>query len=169
MLTVALLTPEIAVGLASIAAYAGSAIVQWMLFAPSLRATLARGEPMATCIFAGFAVVILVVSARRFALERRIVEQQHEAAALEELARAFLAVRDFANTPLQTIESATAVARMLHPEARTQLEQIQRALDKLRTLNQLLSRHEEHLRWHKGDESFDATSRLEDSASRGKH
>jgi hypothetical protein len=164
-LTVALLTPELAVGVVSIAAYAGAAVIQFALLEPSLRASLARGEPMVTCIFAAFGVVMLVMSARRFALERRIVEQQREAAALEELARAFLAVRDFANTPLQTIESAAAVARMLHPEARPQLDQIERALARLRKLNQLLSRHEAHVRWREGDESFDAATQLEDSVA----
>lgn len=163
-LTVGLLTPEIAVGIISILAYAATAVVQWALFAPSVRAELARGEPMVTCIFALFGIAILIVGTRRYAIERRLVEKQREAAALEQLARALMAVRDFANTPLQTIESATALARMLHPDAAAQLERIERALERLRGLNQILSRHEAHIHWEPGDESFDAVDRLVEGA-----
>ena len=163
-LTVGLLTPEIAVGVISIVAYAASAVVQWALLAPSVRAELARGEPMTTCIFALFGIVILVFATRRYAIERRLVEREHQAAALEKLARALLAVRDFANTPLQTIETATALARLQHPDSATQLDRIERALDRLRGLNRLLSRHEAHIRWQPGDESFDAVAQLAKTA-----
>ena len=36
----------------------------------------------------------------------------------------------------------------------------------LPVLNQLLARHEPNLHWRDGDESFDATSRLEDTGGR---
>ena len=159
-LTIGLLTPEIPVGLACIAAYALSAVVQFMLFAPAVREQIAVGEPVTTCIFAAFGVVILVVGTRRYALERRVVEQQQQAAALERLARAMLAVRDFANTPLQTIEAATALARLQHTTPSEPLERIERALQRLRELNRVLSGHEAHIRWGPGDESFDALERL---------
>src|SRR5262249_10892574 len=88
------------------------------------------------------------------------IEQEHEAAALEKLARTLLAVRDFANTPLQTIEAATALARKQHPEVGEQLGTIERALARMRELNRVLSGHEAHVRWQPGDESFDALERL---------
>ena len=69
-------------------------------------------------------------------------------------------MRDFANTPLQTIETATALARLQPPDAETQLQRIERALDRLRVLNRLLSRHEVHIRWRPGEESFDAVEKL---------
>jgi hypothetical protein len=159
-LTIGLLTPEIPVGIACIVAYAGAAVVQFLLFAPALREQLTRGEPLVTCIFAIFGIIILIVGTRRYALERRLLEQEHEAAALQKLARALLAVRDFANTPLQTIEAATTLARLQHPEAAKQLEHIDRALDRLRGLNRVLAHHENHLRWQPGDESFDALEEL---------
>jgi len=165
-LTVGLLTPEIAVGVVCIGAYAASAVVQFALFAPALRLGLARGEPLVTCIFAVFGLIILIVGTRRYALERRLLENQHRAAALEELARSMLAVRDFANTPLQTIEAATALAREQHPAAATQLGRIERALERLRALNAILSRHESHVQWERGDESFDALERLVADADR---
>jgi len=159
-ITVGLLTPEIAVGVASIVAYAGSAIVQWMLWGAAERAVLARGEPVPTCIFAAFGLVLLVFAARRYALERRLVAEAKEAAALEELARTLLAVRDFANTPLQTIEAAMTLARLKHPEAHEPLARIEHALERLRGLNRVLAHHEQHIRWEKGAESFDALEEL---------
>ena len=168
-LTIGLLTPEIPVGLVCIAGYAGAAVAQWALFAPSVRAQLAQGEPVTTCIFAAFGVIILVVGARRYALERRLLAQQHEVAEMERLARTMLAVRDYANTPLQTIETATALARLQPPAADVQLSRIERALERLRGLNRILSRHEAHVRWRPGDESFDPVERLagDDDADAG--
>ncbi len=159
-ITVGLLTPEIAVGVLSIAAYAGAAVVQWLTWDAAQRAVMARGEPVPTLIFALFGLVLLIFATRRYAVERQLVEEQKHAAALEELARTLLAVRDFCNTPLQTIESATAVARMRHPDAATDLARIERALVRLHELNKLLSQHEAHIRWGKEDESFDAVERL---------
>jgi hypothetical protein len=163
-LVVGLLTPELIVGLVAIAGYAAAVTIQWAMFSPEVRASLTRGEPMVTIIFAGVAVFILVSATRRYAFERRLIEQQRDAAALEELARALLAVRDFANTPLQVIASAAAVVQLKHPEAESQVAQIERALERLRRLNQLLSRHEANIRWRKEDESFDAMARLEGTA-----
>ena len=159
-ITVGLLTPEIAVGVVNIAFYAGAAVLQWLLWAAPERAVLARGEPVPTCIFAAFGVVLLIFAARRYDLERRLVEQMHEAAATEELARTLLAVRDFANTPLQTIASATALASLRHPDVAVELQRIERALGRMQELNRLLSQHETHIRWRKEDESFDAVERL---------
>ena len=160
-LTVGLLTPELAVGIVSILAYTLPAVVQWALLTPAVRAHLARGEPLVTCIFAAFGVALLIMATRRIALVRRLAQKEQEAASLEQLARALLAVRDFANTPLQTIESATALTRLHHPESDVEMRRIERALERLRRLNQLLSRHENHIRWEAGDESFDPIARLQ--------
>ncbi len=159
-LTVGLLTPEIPVGVVCIAGYAAAAVVQWARFAPSVRAQLAQGEPATTCIFAVFGLIILVVGARRYALERRLLEKEHREAALEQLARALVAVRDYANTPLQTVEAAATLTRLQHPDAEVQLGRIDRALERVRGLNRLFSRHEAHLRWRREDESFDPVERL---------
>ena len=69
--------------------------------------------------------------------------EAQEAAALEDLARTLLAVRDFANTPLQTIASATALARPAPPRRQpSSCVRIERALSRMQELNSLLARHE---------------------------
>ena len=69
-------------------------------------------------------------------------------------------MRDSADAPLQTIEAQTAVARLHHADAATNLARIERALRRLHELDGLLSKHEAHVRWRKEDESFDAVERL---------
>ena len=88
------------------------------------------------------------------------MQREHEAAALEQLARQLLAVRDFANTPLQTIETATALARLQPPDTETQLQRIdfERALDRLRVLTPLVVAGGVHPGWRPGP--FDAVEKL---------
>jgi hypothetical protein len=104
-------------------------------------------------IYAIFGIVLLVQSHRRFLRERRMAHAQAEAAALERLARDFLAVRDFANTPLQTIDSTTALLALRHPELAGELKPIERALARLREMNGLLARHDSALKWDKATEA----------------
>src|SRR4051794_20152882 len=159
IITVALLTPEIWVGLVSIAAYGAAAVVQWSTFPPDVRAHLSLGEPWATLVFCVFGAALLIQSARRYVIERTLLRREHEAASLARLAQAFVAVRDLANSPLQTIESATELARVRHPELAHELDPVQRALDRLRKLDALLARCEVQL--PPVQASFDAESMLE--------
>jgi hypothetical protein len=159
-LAVGFLTPELWVGAVSILAYCLSALVQWVLLAPDVRARLAAGEPWVTLVFGFVAMALLVQSSRRYALERKLLRSEHEAQALDRLARSFRAVRDFANTPLQTIELATALLRTRCPDSLRELEIVERALGRLRVLDELLSRYDRDARWRTDDESFDAEQRL---------
>jgi hypothetical protein len=159
-ITVALLTPELVVGIGNIVAYAGSAVAFWLWLPPALRAQVVHGEPWATCIFAAFGLALLVVNARRFVLERRLVEEQQEAASFQRLARVLLAVREFANTPLQTITCIAGVIRLRHPAASREVAAIDRALERMRELNAILSQHADSVRWTAEDTAFDAAERL---------
>jgi hypothetical protein len=73
-----------------------------------------------------------------------------------------MAVRDLSNSPLQTIESATELTRMRHPEYAHELEPVGRALDRLRKLDELLARCEVQTDAGSHDgTSFDAEALLE--------
>jgi hypothetical protein len=153
---VGLLTPELWVGVVAILGYGLSAVLQWSLFAPEVRASLAVGEPAITLVFMAFGLALLVQSLRRFALERRLVRRQEEAVTLERLARALLAVRDLTNTPVQTIEFTAALLRARNPELGPALERLDRAIASLHELNHVLADYEADVEWHPGGESFDA-------------
>jgi hypothetical protein len=171
VLTVGLLTPELWVGLASIAAYALSAVVQWQLFDPEVHARAAVGEPIAMLAYTLFGVGVLIQASRRFRMEQDLLRVQHEAASLERLARTLLAVRDYANTPLQTLVMTTELLSAKHPELSTELQLQERALNRLRRLSTLLAPYESQVQWTKGDASLDlerilARSPLEDDDGR---
>jgi hypothetical protein len=159
-LTVGLLTPELGVGLASLAAYGGSAVLQWALFPQAVRDQLASGEPAATAIFTLFGALLLVESTRRLALQRRLLQRDHEAAEIRRRAEVLLAVRDLANTPLQTIALTAASLRARHPDLAPQLARLERALQRLDELNRALAAHERMAQWPVGSESFDPLSVL---------
>jgi hypothetical protein len=161
VLTVALLTPELGVGLLSIAIYTGSALLQWQLFDQATRARAAVGEPWAMIAYATFALVLLVQAVRRFGLERALVQSRRDAAALEQRARTLLAIRDFANTPLQTLESVVDLIALRHPAQAGEIEPARRALERLRQLNRILSEHDSRIEWRPGDESLDLRRVLE--------
>jgi hypothetical protein len=161
-LTVGLLTPELWVGLISIGGYFVAVLTQYALFPPEIRGRMAVGEPWATAVFVFFAVVLLIQTHRRYKLERRAARAKEEAASLERLARAFLAIRDYANTPLQTIDCTTALVALTNPELATTLAPIGRAVDRLRDLNHLLSKLQSRVDWRSGDTSFDPERMLQD-------
>jgi hypothetical protein len=140
-MTVGLLTPEPWVGIVSLVAYGGSAVAQWIGFPAPLKHALPVGEPWATVGFAAFGLVLLLQQSGRLRLERELARRQEEIAALDRLAHAFLAVRDFANSPLQTITCAAALVRIRHPDMKKELDLIGRSIERLRQLDDLLARY----------------------------
>ncbi len=155
VLTVGLLTPELWVGLSSIAAYALTAIVQWYMFGPEVHARAAVGEPIAMLAYTLFGVGVLIQASRGFRIEQNLLRVQHEAASLERLARTLLAVRDYANTPLQTLVMTTELLSARHPELAPELRLQERALQRLRRLSALLTPYESQVQWTDSDASVD--------------
>jgi lipid-A-disaccharide synthase-like uncharacterized protein len=162
-LTVALLTPELWVGALSIAAFGGSAVLQWLLFDDAVRHRLPAGEPWATLAFSVFGAILLVYAVRRRSLEQRMLLAESQSAALARLARSYLAIRDFTNTPLQTIQSTTDLVRARHPELAETLEPVQRSLQRMKKLNDVLARHEARADWSVADISLDPLALLREN------
>jgi hypothetical protein len=155
VLAVAVLAPDTAVGLAGIAAYAGLPLLQTRTFAPEIRRAFPVGEPWTIIAYAIFGVAFLLYRLNGQILARKMLRMGTETAAAERLARTFLAVRDFTNTPLQTIELATEVIRKGHPELEPILGRIDRSVDRLFRLNHTFSAYESHLKWTSADVSLD--------------
>jgi hypothetical protein len=153
VLTAALIAPDVAVGLATIAIYAGSAVVQLTTFNPFVRAELALGEPWAMIAFAAFSVVLLLNRVRRQSMELALVHARGEAEALRRFARRLLAVRDLANTPLQTLEANAALVAEV-PGAERYADRMRRSLDRLREWQHILE-SDASLIWSEQDLAFD--------------
>jgi hypothetical protein len=155
MMTVALLAPELWVGVVSIAMYAGASLVQLMTLPAAGRHELALGEPWATLAFGVFSTILLAYRYKTTALEREVVVTRTSAEATRHLAKVLLAVRDLANTPLQTIAFATAEARELHPDLGTLMDRVERSLGVLRALDRRLRSYDGELTWAGREESLD--------------
>jgi hypothetical protein len=81
-----------------------------------------------------------------------------EAAAAEHIARTFLSLRDYANTPIQTIALTTEILRERHPDLAPDVDRLDRAVAALGELSRALARYESSLEWRPGDESPDAAT-----------
>lgn len=166
VLAVAILAPETHVGLGCIAGYVGTALLRSLTLAPEIRGQFPIGEPWTICIYGFFAAVLLVYRMNGLALQRRMLRLTSETAAAERLARTFLAVRDFTNTPLQTIELATKVIRRREPDLGPILDRIDRSVDRLFRLNHTFSAYESHLKWTDDDVSLDPAAFVDNARER---
>jgi hypothetical protein len=163
MLCVALIAPgQLWVGALTIALYSGAAVVQHATFAPGVRDRMSAGEPMTTLFFALFALCLLYYRSRRQALAAELDRAHGEAEALKKVARRLLAVRDLANTPLQTIEANTALIDRLDV-VRPYAGRIQRSLDRLRRWQELLDEEATRTGWGLDETAFDPRTILERS------
>src|SRR5678815_50411 len=106
-----MLAPELSVGLPSIAGFAAVALGKSYFLDPDIQRGFPVGEPWLILIYALFAGVLLVYRLRGLAVERQMLRVQVEAAAAEQLARTFLRLRDYTNTPIQTIAFTAELLR----------------------------------------------------------
>lgn len=99
---------------------------------------LAR-EPWITLLFASVASLLLYTRLRRRLLEQRVDAAEERVRVLADVARMLLALRDRANTPLQTLEVGVSLLAddVADPE---QLAIMQRALGRLASVQQMLSK-----------------------------
>ena len=156
MVTVGLLAPELWVGLVSVGAYVVAALVQLGSLEAMAHGKLALGEPWATIVIGLFSGILLAYRMRQNSLVRDMARATAHLEATEQLAKVLLAVRDLANTPLQTIALASASIREVHPDIGRTLDRLDRSLDKLSALDHRLSGHDTNLHWTGREESLDA-------------
>jgi hypothetical protein len=118
-------------------------------------------------IYALFAAVLLLFRLKGFAIEREMLRVQAEAAATEELARTFLRLSDYANTPIQTIAFATRLLRTKnHVDLEPILDRLERSVESLKELSDALVSYQKAHHWSPGEESLDPTI-VEQQLSRG--
>ncbi|NUO54629.1 MAG: hypothetical protein HOV80_37795 [Polyangiaceae bacterium] len=164
-LAVAILAPQRWAGIACILGFVALPIVELAFFDPTMHAMLGWQEAMVLAIYGTFALVLLFFRVRSLDVERKLVRAQTEATDARQSARVLMAVRDLSNTPLQSIEFASAILRRHEPEEAPSLDRIDRALDRLRSLHRPLKVYESDLEWRPGDESFDPESVLAKAAA----
>lgn len=157
-LAAAMLAPDLLTGSLAIAGFVGMALLRYLTLHQALQERFAIGEPWTVLIYALFAMALLAYRAQRIALARRMLRIRTESIATQRLARAFLALRDFTNTPLQTIELAAGILRKQHPELGPILDRIDRSVDRLYRLNNTFSVYESQIEWTEADLTPDPTA-----------
>jgi hypothetical protein len=160
MLTSALLAPEAWVAVLSISAHTAMCLIRLATFSVAARSQMVIGEPWATIVIAIFAFVLLGYRLKSLALEREIARAHAEVVTTRAFAKFLLAVRDLANSPLQTIAFAAMTVRQRHPDLDPVMRVVDRALDRLRELDERLRQNEGVIDWSRKDESFDALEEL---------
>ena len=157
-LATAMLAPDLLTGSVAIAGFVGMALLRYLALPEELQRRFPIGEPWTILIYALFALALLAYRAQRIALARRMLRVRTESIATQRLARAFLALRDFTNTPLQTIELAAVILRRQHPELAPILDRIDRSVDRLYRLNNTFSVYESQIEWTEEDLTPDPTA-----------
>lgn len=97
-------------------------------------------EPWFTLLFAGISVGLMWSSWRRHDLSLRLARAEARADALDQFNRVMLALRDRANTPLQTLELSIAVLEREATELAPSLATMRRAISQLVAAQEPVSR-----------------------------
>jgi hypothetical protein len=118
-------------------------------------------EPWASVAYGVFGLLLYGYRLNAISLQRRMAESLAAKGTMEHVSRMLLAVRDFSNTPLQTLYLTTALLRYRHRNDSELLERMDRSLARLRELNDIMSRYETQVGWKDGDESLDAAAVLQ--------
>jgi hypothetical protein len=162
LLLIATLTPPRAlIGLLPIGLLVVEALGEYWLLGLRHSSHLWPGEPLRTVVYALIAAALLGRRARDMQRERALVQREQDARVIERLARVALAVHDMTNTPLQTLVAGVELVAADPSQASRALPSMERAVDKLRSLNEALASYQKQVSWHTGDESFDPRQVIE--------
>ncbi|HYH96564.1 hypothetical protein [Hyalangium sp.] len=169
MLGIGMLAPAgLKVGLGLIGAFALESVLLWYGLALDERLDM-PWEPWITLVWGGTGCGLLVFRVRTWRIEQRLQKARAEAESLERVARLFLAMRDAANTPLQSLEVGVSLLQQRSPENAALLVTMERALSRLRSLTVRMAIADPLLDWDSEEESIDAEEvlrNLEESLTR---
>jgi hypothetical protein len=147
-LTLAIIAPPgWRIGMVAIMLFIGSALVHHLMLAEAIRARMSAGEPFGVIAYGVFALVILGFKQRGYTLRDELEHARAEKVALERVARLSMALRDLANTPVQTLELVRQRLLSIDPRLRIQTERMGRALERLRRLNDILAPYQSAVVW----------------------
>jgi hypothetical protein len=146
--------PSLWVGVVALVATGLVPIAEFFHWPAEVRRAMPLTEPWTTLLYSAVAIGLLVHRRHQLSSQRRLVEAETRAAAFQLYMRKFLAVRDLASSPLQSIEMCVGTLRSRCPDAKPQLDRIERQVDRLACMTRALSRYEPVV-WTKEDRSVD--------------
>jgi hypothetical protein len=155
-LTIAMIAPPgWATGLAGIGMFVGSALIHNCLVSEAVRARMAAGEPYGILAYGAFSLVLLGFKQRGHGMRDELARARAEKLALERVARVAIALRDLANTPVQTLELVRHELMLDAPWLHVQQQRMGRALAQLRKLNDVLMQYQNAVNWDDKGHAFE--------------
>jgi len=147
-LTLAIIAPPgWPIGVIAILSFVGSAVVHHLMLSDAIRARMSAGEPFGIIAYGVFALLLLGFKQRGYALRGELEHARTEKVAVERLARVAIALRDLANTPVQTLELVRQRLLTDDPQILVQTERMARALERLHRLNDILAPYQSAVVW----------------------
>lgn len=138
LLGIAVVAPSWRSGAAMIALFTAHAIALWQVLSSAGSSPSLDREPWFSLVFAVFAMMLLFTRERRRKLEQRLANAEARAVMLARVSKMLLALRDRANTPLQTLEVAISMLEQ-GDDSRATLSMLRRALDRLVAVQRAIS------------------------------
>jgi hypothetical protein len=115
--------------------------------------------PWTSLLFAAASAGIALYRAYRQRQEVLLIVELEQAAAMRRLGRAYLAMCDLANTPLQNLQIAVSMVEERYPDAGALTSSMQRSVARLHDLNEVLATESSKIRWGK-ETNFDPFAAL---------
>lgn len=169
-LTLAMIAPPgWLVGIAGIVMFVGSALIHHLTLADGLRQRMTVGEPIGILAYGVFALILLGFRQRSRGLRAKLERARSEKVYLERVARLAMSLRDLANTPVQTLELVRRALLMDDPPLHVLTARMDRALHRLRRLNEVLLPHQTAVTWDDARRTPERPSgaKLAEQAGRG--
>lgn len=138
LLGIAVVAPSWRSGSAMIVVFTAHAIVLAQVLSGGATSPSLDREPWFTLVFCVFAVMLLYTRERRRKLAQRLAAAEARAQMHAQVSRVLLALRDRANTPLQTLEVAISMLEQ-GDDSRATLSMLRRALDRLVAVQRAIS------------------------------
>src|SRR5262249_40305889 len=135
-------------------------ILQVALSSAEIRGGFTMGEPWITSYYMMIAFFIMRYRIKSIERDRVVAKVEMEKRKLAGLARIFMILSDFTNTPVQSIEFASWLISSGHLEPEKVVEILQNCVSRFRELNAIFRRFENDIDWRKTEEGFDALSEL---------
>ena len=139
LLGLAISAPSWRSGVITIVLFTVHAVALWAMLTGATSIPALEREPWLTAFYALIAGMLLYTRERRRGLEQKLAASEARTRTLSQVSRVLLALRDRANTPLQTLEVAIAMLEADERRDEALLTLMRRALARLVEIQQTLA------------------------------
>jgi hypothetical protein len=160
-LAIAVLAPPLrTIGILAIMIFPALATLRYSLFQPEQLVWLPARPLIPPFAFAMFALVLYFFRLQGLRIAKQAAEKGAELKMMRKLARSVLAIKDLANSPIQSLTLDSELLSRRHPEEAELTNRIRSAISKLQELNNILDSHAPKKENLEGQVSLDSMAEL---------